>query len=158
MYTCILQGCLKTCYQRHLISRCKCGDASIPMEGIIFSNVGTILPCISTNFTQGGSFSCYIIHLKWFDCRLRLCIRTIFYKSNQLYMYTIIRYFIDNVLSCRRMQVWDFRSTQKQRVKLWLSQSVQVRIESWFDLVNNISSWHIHTFPQLFAILIDTLC
>ena len=48
------QACFKTCYQRHMIERCGCGDAYYPMSGTALGN-SYIVACRTTNITQGES-------------------------------------------------------------------------------------------------------
>jgi len=46
------QACFKTCYQRHVIERCECGDAYYPMRGLAFGDA-KVIACRTTNITQG---------------------------------------------------------------------------------------------------------
>ncbi|KAI0226440.1 Amiloride-sensitive sodium channel subunit beta [Lamellibrachia satsuma] len=44
-------ACFKTCYQRHMIERCDCGDAYYPMKGLAFGDA-RVVACRTTNITQ----------------------------------------------------------------------------------------------------------
>ena len=51
-YVIFFQACFKTCYQRHMIERCGCGDAYYPMNGTALGNSNNVA-CRTTNITQG---------------------------------------------------------------------------------------------------------
>ena len=49
----LLKGCMKTCYQNYVITKCGCADAYYPKEGKAFP---TPVPrsCDPSNITQGN--------------------------------------------------------------------------------------------------------
>jgi hypothetical protein len=50
----ILQACQRTCYQKHCIRECGCGDPTEPMRGAALGlGTDTIKACDSSNITQG---------------------------------------------------------------------------------------------------------
>ena len=47
----IFQACYKTCYQKHLIHECGCGDPQFPLEGTAFGDVQA-KACSSSDIVQ----------------------------------------------------------------------------------------------------------
>ena len=45
-------ACYKTCYQRHVISRCGCADSAYPMYGAAFDS-DDHEPCSSSSESEG---------------------------------------------------------------------------------------------------------